>query len=90
VTFTRATNLAASDSVILYKRIESEVKMSPFHGGQVGRMKQFAQMQLHFRDENFSRATISFTGYAYGGSDEVDWTSAAISGASFGGWGTAD
>lgn len=85
VTFARQTNMNTSDSVILYKAIESQIKMSPIHAGEVGRMKQFAQMQLHFRDENFSRANISFVGYTFGGSEPVDWIASAISGQS--GWG---
>lgn len=91
VTLVRSTNLAPADTPILYKRIVSTIKMSPFHGGQVGRMKQFSQMQLQMKDENFSRSLISFTGYTYGGSEAVDWKAWEVNdeGGSSGGWGFA-
>lgn len=88
VTFGRATNIIAAETPILYKRIISTIKMAPFHGGNVGRMKQFAEMQLHFRDENFSRASLQFSGYAFGGAATVDWSAFAVSSTSgLSGWG---
>ena len=62
------------------------IKLAPFHAGLVGRMKQFAQMQIHLRDESISSLRISFAGALYGGSDFVDWTASAAGGGS-GGWG---
>lgn len=86
-TFRTTTNLVVSDTPILYKRVVSNWRMAPFHGGQVGRMKQFAQMQLHLRDENFTRAFIYFTGYSYGGSEVVDWSAFDIPTSEAEGWG---
>jgi hypothetical protein len=79
VSFDNQHNLLVSDSVILYEGYESVVKMSPFHAGAVGRGKQFSQMQIHMRENSISRLKISFTGYVYGGSEEVEWNSVLIS-----------
>lgn len=73
VTFQRACNLTAADSVILYKGYQAEIKLAPFHGGLVGRMKQFSQMMVHFRDESCTRLAITFAGYTFSGSEETDW-----------------
>lgn len=78
VTFDRASNLANSDSVILYQRFIAQVKFAPFHAGLVGRSKQFSQMQLHLRDNSVSRLTISFIGDTFAGSESVDWQSELI------------
>lgn len=78
VFFRRASNLAASDSVILYKAYESVIKIAPFHGGMVGRTKQFSQLQTHFRDNSCSRMTITFTGQTFGGSESVDWDASTL------------
>lgn len=87
VTFARATNLAASDSVILYAKYDSAIKLAPFHAGLVGRMKQFSQMQVHLRDEAISVLDISYTGATYGGSELITWRASAI-GSTGGGWGS--
>lgn len=73
VTFQRGSNLVVADSVILYEGYTTEIKLAPFHGGLLGRTKQFAQMQVHFRDESCTRMNISFTGQNFGGSEETDW-----------------
>jgi hypothetical protein len=83
VTFTKATNLLAADSVFLYDLIESRIQLAPFHGGMMGRAKQFTQMQIHLRSPGIYRMTISYSGYTYGGSDETEWVSQTQSG----GWG---
>lgn len=72
-TFSRETNLEALDSAVFYESYTSEIKLSPFHGGLVGRSKQFSQMQIHFRDASCSRLSISFSGYTYLGSEVTDW-----------------
>jgi len=82
-TVSAVNNLAVSDTPILYERFERIVKLSPFHAGLVGRMKLFAQMSVHLRDNSISKATISFTGQTYGGSSEIEWNSSI----SFAGWG---
>lgn len=73
ITFQRPSNLAAADTPILYKGFTARIKLAPFHGGLVGRMKQFSQMQVHFRDESCTRLAITFTGYTFGGSEVTDW-----------------
>lgn len=75
VTFSRETNILAADSLFLYGSILSSVKMAPFHAGKVGVSKQFTQMQIHLREPAITRLTISYTGYTYGGSEEVEWVS---------------
>jgi hypothetical protein len=46
-------------------------------------MKQYAQMQLHFKNNAPTRLSVSFSSYSYGGSEEVDWVNIL----SFAGWG---
>jgi len=80
---TSVNNLSAADTPILYERYERRIKLAPFHAGLVGRLKFFSQMSVHMRDNSMSKATITFTGQTYGGSEEITWTSQTISG----GWG---
>lgn len=84
-TFTVITinNLLAADTPTLYARYERKIKLAPFHAGLVGRMKFFAQMSVHMRDNGMSKAEITFTGQTFGGSTPIDWTGDIISG----GWG---
>lgn len=77
VTFERISNVAASDSLQLYKKYDSQWKNAPFHAGLIGRMKQFAQMQLHFRDNSVSELEIVFAGDTYGSSESTTWDSPA-------------
>ncbi len=86
VTFPKVVNFAASATPILYKRIVSEVDMAPFHAGEVGRMKQYSEMQIHSRTDNLTRLRISFITEYFGGSEETIWTESESIGAS-GGWG---
>lgn len=69
------TNWIAGDVLTLYKKIDSTIITAPFHAGQVGRMKQFAQMQLHFRANQCTRLRIYFYGDIFLGSGEINWTS---------------
>jgi hypothetical protein len=87
VTFGTQTNLEASDTPTLYKRIVSDVKFSPFHAGEVGRMKQFGQIQYHSRNDSISRLYLSFISYLFGGSGLVEWTKADVVGTDALGWG---
>ncbi len=60
-------------SAVLYEAYDSVIKMAPFHAGQVGREKQFAQLQIHTRQQAISRISIDYsTGYFYE-SDELDY-----------------
>ena len=87
LTFDQRTNLVAADSVQLYKKYDAQIKLAPFHAGLVGRMKQFAQMQVHTRDGSISRLKIVFASNVYGWSDELTWSAAAISQSVAGGFG---
>lgn len=75
ITFARATNLVAADSVILYQKYISQLKLSPFHAGLVGRMKHFAQMQAHFRSNSCSKLEVTFSGNSFGSSAPTNWVS---------------
>lgn len=75
LTFLSPTNLVAADTPILYSTFESQIKMAPFHAGLVGRMKQFSQMQLHFRDNSVTQLAITFSGDTYGSSESTTWNS---------------
>lgn len=73
--------------VTLYKAYESVIKMAPFHAGQVGRSKHFAQMQIHLRQQVLSRIKIEFAGAFYGSSEVTGWKSLSLSTAGAQGWG---
>lgn len=73
ITFIRATNLAAADSLQLYAFITSTIKLAPFHAGMVGKSKQFAQMQIHLRSNAITRCVISFSGMTFGSSESIEW-----------------
>jgi len=70
---------------ILYAGYQTRIKMSPFHGGLIGRFKQFAQMQLHQRGASLSGINITFGGPQSGTSAVVNWTSGDFT--SDAGWG---
>lgn len=78
-----ANNLIVGDNVILYGRIVRRIKWSPFTCGSVSAMKLFNQMIIELRDDNLSACKIYFSGYQYGGSQEIDW----VSRFGQGGWG---
>lgn len=79
-------NLEAGDNEILYSSFYQRIKFSPFHGGELSKMKLFTQFMMHFRNASMSKAIVSFSGYALGGSGEVNWTDPLSSGNSVG-WG---
>ncbi len=85
VTFRTGSNLAAADALNLYARIVSEIDFAPFHAGQVGRVKQFSQLQFHTRSPSVTTMTISFQGPIFGGSEETVWDIADVT--QSGGWG---
>lgn len=82
-TCNQTTNLSVSDTPILYESYKAKIKLAPFTGGLVGRSKQFAQYQVHFRDESCTRLLVYFTGYTYGGSSATDWQARTL----VSGWG---
>lgn len=86
VTFYYQTNLAAADSLIMYARIVSTIRMAPYHGGMVERGKQFSQMQLHQRSPNITKIKCTFTGQTFGGSELTEWNVVDVGGGSLG-WG---
>jgi len=67
------SNIAVSDTPILYSRFVREIKLAPFHAGLVGRMKFFSQMQIHLRDNGMSKCKITFSGQTFGGSQVINW-----------------
>jgi hypothetical protein len=78
-----ANNLLVADSEILYESFYRTLKWSPFHAGEVSRMKLFSQFIINLRDNSLTKATLSFGGNVYGSSGDVDWISPLI----FQGWG---
>lgn len=76
-------NLEAGDVEVLYSSFYHIIKFSPFHAGMLSKMKLFSQFMVHLRNNSMSKATFTFTGYALGGSGEVDWESLLT----FEGWG---
>ncbi len=78
-----ANNLLALDVEVLYQSFYRTLKWSPFHGGEVSRMKLFSQFILTLRNNAMTTAKISFGGNVYGSSGEINWTSELI----FLGWG---
>lgn len=85
IVFENQTALEAADAPTLYRMFIQVVKSSPFHAGSVGRSKQFAQFQVHSRDKSISTLSVTFATDSFGSSEQVDWRSAALSGAD--GWG---
>jgi len=72
-TLQTSTALLPGNTPIFYKAIRSVIGTAPFHAGMVGRSKQFAQTQLHFRSNQCSRMELFFTGDVYLGSDSIVW-----------------
>lgn len=85
VEFWSRTNLVAAQTPTLYRGIEHDMVFAPFHAGKTNVRKQFAQYQVHTRDQSLTNMTLSFSNDIYGGSEEVAWNSSAIAGQ--GGWG---
>ncbi len=83
VVFDFANNLQANDVEVLYQSFYRALKWSPFHGGEVSRMKLFSQFILNLRDNSMTTCKISFAGNVYGSSGNIDWVSELI----YLGWG---
>jgi hypothetical protein len=84
VTFRIETNLEAADSVQLYAKYKSTLKLAPFHAGLVGRNKQFSEMAMHFRDTAVSELTIWYTNNFFDSSEYTTWVAVQ---ATADGWG---
>ncbi len=87
-TLDAVNNLQAGDTPILYSTFTRRIKLAPFHAGLIGRNKFFSTMAVHLRDNSMSRATFSFSGATFGGSEEIEWQSFSI--AADNGWGNFD
>lgn len=87
LTFRTASNLVVSDSLTLYQGYETIIDFAPFHAGQVGLMKQYAQMQIHTRTPNITRIEINYSGYTFGGSETTVWESSNVIDTGALGWG---
>jgi hypothetical protein len=85
VLFSRRTNLAAADAPTLYAAFESIIEMAPYHGGEVGQVKQFSEFQSHMRGFDMYRCELTFATYMFGSSPKVTWNSSDL--ATVGGWG---
>ncbi len=85
ITFVAQCNLVAADSTILYKAFISRMDFAPFHGGSIGQEKQFAQLQVHTRDNGIAKMTITFQNTYFGGSESTEWSRYLVQ--STGGWG---
>tara|TARA_R100000655_G_scaffold17334_1_gene37077 strand:- start:2197 stop:5730 length:3534 start_codon:yes stop_codon:yes gene_type:complete len=68
-----ATGLVPGDGIIIYEGYESIIKLAPYTAGQVGLMKQFSQMQIHFRDLACTYLDVSFSSDTYANSKSNEW-----------------
>lgn len=83
--FTSVTNIIAAASVVLYRKFDSTIKLSPFHAGAVDRHKQFAQMQIHTKGPDITALDISYSGDTFGSSEFTNWQQNSVG--ATGGWG---
>jgi len=85
-TFASRVTFEASDSVVLYRAILSEIRTSPFSGGKITELKQFSELQCDFRNQSScTNADIYFlTDSTF--SENTEWSS--ITGTTTG-WGNA-
>lgn len=75
VSFFTNCNLEEAQNYILYESYKSTIQMAPYTGGLVGRSKQYAQMQVHFRENSAESLDITFSGDTFGGSEPTVWNS---------------
>lgn len=85
VTFAGPTNLAAAGSYTIYEGYQSVIKLAPYHAGTTSRKKQFAQMQIHTRDNSLTTLQVVFATDSFGSSEVMNWTASSV--ASGLGWG---
>lgn len=74
-------------NVFLYKGYDSIVKFAPFHAGLVGRLKHFAQMQIHLRQQVITDLVLDFSGAYFNGSDSATWHALNVATLGATGWG---
>ena len=67
------SGLVPGDAIIIYEGYESIIKLAPYTAGQVGLMKQFSQMQIHFRDLACTYLDVSFSSDTYANSKSNEW-----------------
>jgi len=87
LTFGRSVNFVATNSVTLYGRIVSTMRTSPLHGEDVGNLKVFSQLQLHFRAFLCSKLSIDFGNEKFNSTGAFEWSASLDSGWGFGAWG---
>lgn len=73
--FTPNNNLTAGLVTILYASFYHIITFSPYHAGMLSRMKLFSQFMVHLRNSSMTKAIITFSGYALGGSGQIIWAS---------------
>jgi hypothetical protein len=73
VSFFAPSNIDTVETLVLYEGYQTNIKLSPYSGGLVGRSKQFAAMQIHFRDPSTTSLKITFSGDYYYNSSEITW-----------------
>jgi hypothetical protein len=66
-------NLSYYEVLDIYSSYKLTAKFSPFHGGMVGRSKQFCQFKAQFRSADCTAATLTFAGDTYPTSEPVYW-----------------
>jgi hypothetical protein len=84
-TFESVTNILAAQTVVLYKRFKTTIKMSPFTAGATNRHKQFCQLQIHTKEASISTLDISYSNDTFGSSEFTTWKQNTV--ALQGGWG---
>lgn len=97
ITFVLPTNLIAGDTPDVFSSYKSTIKLAPYHGGIVGRMKQFCEMSLAMRNAAASELIVWFVTTYFDASDYFDWVSKTASDLGWGGgnfaaeaWGNVD
>ena len=86
---TLATGIVPGNNITIYESFESTIKLAPYTAGTVGLMKQFTQVQIHFRDLATTALQVSFASDSYSNSKANNWI-ANVEGWSWGTfpWGT--
>lgn len=88
VGFEAASNLVIADSLQLYDAYQVTCRWAPFHAGEVGVMKRFAEVQIHFRTHRISHCTLNFGGAYQNASINTEWYAMRVTGTSGTGWGS--
>lgn len=73
--FAATVNFDVSDTGRIYKAITSRLTTSPVTAGDVSKMKQFPEVQIHFRNRSCSALTVSYYSDSLLGSSTQPWTS---------------